>query len=67
MALWTYGHFELPLFPEVVAFAPELRLFSGMTLLPNQLPHTGVTVVSLFTNTVCVASLCAIVVLSVIK
>jgi hypothetical protein len=66
-ALWTYGHFELPPFPEVAALALELWLCSGMALLPDQLPTTGVAVVSLFTNTVCFASLCIIVLCSVIK
>jgi hypothetical protein len=29
ICLWTYGHFELPPFPEVAALDSELRLFGG--------------------------------------
>jgi hypothetical protein len=46
---------------------PKLRLFSGMTLLPDWLPTTGVVDVSLFTFTVRFVSLCVIVLHSVIK
>jgi hypothetical protein len=66
-ALRTYGHFELPPFPEVAALASELRLFSGMALPPNRLPTAGVAVFSLFINTVRFASLCVIVLHSAIK
>jgi hypothetical protein len=52
MALRAYGHFELPPLPEVATLASELRLFSGMVLPPDRLPTTGVSVFSLFTNTV---------------
>jgi hypothetical protein len=45
--LWT---FELPPFPEVAMLASELWLFSGMALLANQLPVTGVTVSCLQTQ-----------------
>jgi hypothetical protein len=49
-ALRTYGHFELPPFPEVAAPASELRPFSGMALPPDLLPTTGVAVVCLRTR-----------------
>lgn len=45
----------------------KLQLFSGMMLLPGWLPTAGVTVFSLFTNMVSFASLCVIVLHSVIK
>jgi hypothetical protein len=48
----TYGHYDLPEFPEVAVLASELWLFSSMTLLPDQLSTTGVTVGILFTNMV---------------
>jgi hypothetical protein len=63
----TYGHSELPPFPEVAAFASELQFFSGRTLLPDRLPVAGVAVVSMFTNTDSFASFCVIVLQSVIK
>jgi hypothetical protein len=65
-ALRTYGHFELPLFPEFAALPSKFRLFSAMALPPDRLPTTGVAVVSLFTNTVRFESLCVIVLHSVI-
>jgi hypothetical protein len=55
--------FELPPFSKVAELASD---FSGMTLLPDQLPTAGVAVVSLFTNMVCFAFLCVFVLHTVI-
>jgi hypothetical protein len=67
MALQAYRHSELPLFPDVVALASQLWLFSSMTLQPNQLPTAVVTVVRLYTNRVYFASLYVTVLHSVIR
>jgi hypothetical protein len=52
LAPLTFGHYDLPEFPEVAVLASEVRLFGSMTLLPDQFSTTGVTVVILFTNMV---------------